>query len=541
MNVLRHWLRLLYIGRVFVRYGLDDLVLHLPALHRFRLLYFFLPGYWLGRRYWREKSRGERLRSLLADLGPMYVKIGQLLSTRYDLFPEDIIEELSLLCDQVPPFPGTQARAIVEESLQRPWSEVFSSFDETALASASVAQAHAARLVDGREVIVKVVRPGIQRQINDDINHLRVLAAALEKYDVTGARKLKPSNVVRELHKTLLNEMDMMREGANASQLRRHFVDDDRLQVPHIVWEHTSATALVMERVEGIPVDEHRQLKAAGYDLTEVARVGVTMFFTQLFRDGFFHADLHSGNIFIGRNERGEVQCRLVDFGIMGSLSDRDMLYLNNNLDALLERDYRRVALLHIHSGWVPLDTRVDEFEYAVRTVLEPLLDRPLSEVSMGRTLWSLLQTARQFDMEILPQFLLLQKTLINVEGMARHLAPDMDLWKEVRPLVGEWMSERVGIRPVWRMMKRNSRLWTSDLEFLLPRAMRLLQKLDRLPVPGTEKSERPRDVWLLAAGVIVCLLAVVSIWTPAGWPGNPADQLPPAVLVAGLVYFLRR
>jgi ubiquinone biosynthesis protein len=470
-----HFLRILFIQRTLVRHGFDELLFSVPVLRPLSYLRYVLPWNWIGREY---GPRGPRMRAALEELGPLFVKFGQLLSTRRDLLPDDIAEELAHLQDHVPPFPGPQARAIIERAYGRPVSEVFADFDETPLASASIAQVHAARLHDGREVVVKVVRPGLRRTIERDIGLMRFLAEAAESYFTRG-RQLKPSRVVDEFEKTILDELDMLREAANASQLRRNFASSPQLYVPEIHWALTRPGVLVMERIDGIPIANVAALREANVDLHLLAANGVELFFTQVFRDHFFHADLHPGNLFVRPGKDGAAPVFVVvDFGIMGSLSEYDQRYLAENFHAFLNRDYRRVAELHVESGWVPRDTRVDDFEFAIRTVCEPIFDRPVSEISVGQLLLRLFQTAQRFHMEILPQLLLLQKTLVNIEGIGRQLDPDLDLWRTARPALEHWMKDRVGFASLLRSTKENLPSWIDRLPELPGLAFDVLDRL---------------------------------------------------------------
>lgn len=470
-----HLLRVLFIQRTLVRHGFDEILFTVPVLRPLSYLRYVLPWNWFGRHY---GPRGPRLRAVLEELGPLFVKFGQLLSTRRDLLPDDIADELTRLQDKVPPFPGAQARQIIERAYGRPVTEMFAEFDETPLASASIAQVHAARLHDGREVVVKVVRPGIRQTIERDIGLMRFLADAAESY-LSHSRLLKPSKVVNEFEKTILDELDMLREAANASQLRRNFASSPQLYVPEVHWGLTRPGVLVLERIDGIPIANVSALREAGVDLHLLAANGVELFFTQVFRDHFFHADLHPGNLFVRPGEDGsEPVFVVVDFGIMGSLSEFDQRYLAENFHAFLNRDYRRVAELHVESGWVPRETRVDDFEFAIRTVCEPIFDRPVSEISVGQLLLRLFQTARRFNMEILPQLLLLQKTLVNVEGIGRQLDPELDLWRTARPALERWMRDRVGFGSLVRSSKESVPRWINRLPELPGLAFDVLDRL---------------------------------------------------------------
>ena len=467
-------LRLLTIQRVLLKHGLDELVFTLHLFSSVRWLQKLLPWNWFRK---TEDSMGVRLRLALEDLGPIYVKFGQQLSTRRDMLPDDVSIELAKLQDKVPPFPGRIAMDIIERALGKRIEEVFEEFDETPLASASVAQVHAATLKDGRAMIVKVIRPEIKKVITRDLGIINILAETLERYS-RDARRLKPSAVVDEFEKTLFNELDLMREAASASQLRRNFSDSEVLYVPEVVWELTNRDVMVMERVTGIPVSDVAALDKAGVDLKWLAERGVEIFFTQVFRDSFFHADMHPGNIFIQPGDDGHARIMMVDFGIMSSLSEYDQRYLADNFLAFLNRDYQRVAELHIESGWVPPETRVDEFEFAIRTVCEPMFDRPIRELSIGTLLLRLFQTARQFHMVILPQLLLLQKTLVNIEGLGRQLYPDLDLWATARPIMQRWMDDRVGFRAMLKGTRDTVPYWLNRLPQFPHKVMELVDRL---------------------------------------------------------------
>lgn len=439
--------RLLRIVRVLVRHGLDEFVFSLSLLRPYRFVLWLFPSFWFRK---RSVDRGQRLREALEELGPVFVKFGQALSTRPDLIPPDIAAELTRLQDDVSPFPGELAKTVVERSLQAPLSEHFESFDIEPLASASVAQVHCATLKDGSEVVVKVLRPGIETVIDQDLALLYQIARLADRH-WPPAKRLRPLEVVADYDKTVHDELDMMREGANASQLRSNFPDSQMIYVPKVYWEHSRREVLVMERIEGIPIRDIDAIKEAGVDLRKLAHNGVEIFFTQAFRDGFFHADMHPGNIFVGKDG----QYRAVDFGIMGTLGESDKQYLAENLLAFFNRDYRAVALAHLRAGWVPATTRVDEFEAAVRTVCEPIFARPISEISFGHLVVRLFQVARRFDMPVQPQLVLLQKTLLNIEGLGRQLYPDLDLWETAKPYLERWMRDQIGPKAFIKTLRR--------------------------------------------------------------------------------------
>ncbi len=421
---------------MLVSHGLDEIVFKTHLFRSIRYLAIFSPSYWLKP---KTEPRAVRIRKALEDLGPIYVKFGQALSTRKDLLPEDIADELVKLQDRVPPFAKELAQTIIENELGMTIDKAFARFDGEPLASASVAQVHAAQLHDGKQVVVKVLRPDIEAGIYSDIGLLYELARIAEKF-WPDARRLRPMEVVAEFEKTTLDELDLLREAANAAKLRRNFEHSDLLYIPEIYWDYTRRKVMVMERIYGVPVGEIGQLKAKKADFKLLAERGVEIFFTQVFRDNFFHADMHPGNIFV------EVPGKYiaVDFGIIGSLSLIDQHYLAENFLAFFNRDYYKVAQMHVESGWVPNTTRIEEFESAIRSVCEPIFEKPLKDISFGQLLLRLFQTARRFDMRVQPQLVLLQKTLLNIEGLGRQLYPELDLWQTAKPFLEKWFKERM-------------------------------------------------------------------------------------------------
>lgn len=449
-------LRLLRINWVLVFHGLDEVILKTHLFRPFRYLAFFSPNFWISK---DRDTRAVRIRRTLEDLGPIYVKFGQALSTRRDLLPEDIADELAKLQDDVPPFSGSDARKIVEKELGKPITESFAEFDETPLASASVAQVHAARLPTGEDVVVKVLRPDIEKEIHNDIALLYELAKLAQRFWADGKR-LRPVAVVAEFEKTILDELDLVREGANASELRRNFENSEILYVPMIYWDWTRQKILVMERIYGIPIGDIKRLKDEQVNFRLLAERGVEIFFTQVLRDNFFHADMHPGNIFA----KPDASYIAVDFGIVGSLTVADQHYLAYNLLAFFNRDYRRVAELHIESGWVPRETRVDELESGIRAVCEPIFEKPISEISYGHLLLRLFQAARRFNAEVQPQLVLFQKTLLNIEGLGRELYPDLDLWQTAKPFLENWFAGQVGPKATFDKVKKQVPDWATQL-----------------------------------------------------------------------------
>ncbi|HMB37663.1 MAG TPA: ubiquinone biosynthesis regulatory protein kinase UbiB [Wenzhouxiangellaceae bacterium] len=449
--------RLFRIAVVLARYRMDTLILDMPALKLARVVRM-IP--W-GRRGVRDLSRGARLRLALEELGPIYVKFGQILSTRRDLLPHDIADELAKLQDDVPAFPGEQARAIVEEELGKPVAELFGSFDETPMASASIAQVHAATLPDGTEVVAKVVRPGIEKRITDDLELLTTLANLARRYHPEGER-IRPNEVVAEFKRVIFDELSMQSEGANASMLRRNWEDSEALYIPKIYWSHTADRVLVMERVGGVPVRDIDELKRQGVDMERLARRGIRVFYQQVFRDNLFHADMHPGNIRIDTTDPANASFIALDFGIVASLTPNDLYYIGENFLAIFNRDYRRVAELHIEAGWVPADTRIDEMEAAARTVCEPSFTRPLEEVSFAELLVNLFEVARRFKLTLQPQLIMLQKTLLNIEGMGRDLYPKINIWDVAKPELESIFRERYGIGKTAKKLGRELPSWVA-------------------------------------------------------------------------------
>jgi len=443
----RNFFHLLRIVRVLIKYNLDGMVSALNVFRPYALVFKLIPG---GRKVGTDMPRGDRICLALEELGPVFVKFGQVLSTRPDLLPEDIAKSLTRLQDKVPPFPGQEAKAIIEAEYGESLDSRFKKFEMDSTASASVAQVHYAELPDGTEVVVKVLRPGIEPVIERDLELLHTLARLAEKYWSEGAR-FKPREVVQDYDKTIHDELDLKREAANASQLKINFRNSELIYVPEVYWEHTCRNVMVMERVYGIPIRDIDQIKLAGIDMRKLAHDGVEIFFTQAFRDGFFHADMHPGNIFVAPNG----QYRAVDFGIMGTLSTGDKRYLAENLLAFFNRDYHRVADAHIRAGWVPPETNAEDFEGAIRTVCEPIFARPISEISFGSFLIDLFRVARRFKMPVQPQLVLLQKTLLNIEGLGRQLYPQLDLWETAKPFLEKWMNEQIGPKAAMRTIRR--------------------------------------------------------------------------------------
>ncbi|MFA5596194.1 MAG: ubiquinone biosynthesis regulatory protein kinase UbiB [Pusillimonas sp.] len=512
--------RLVRILFVALRYRLDELVL---SSIKHPVAFSLLRVVRLGRA--PRADRGVRLRLALESLGPIFVKFGQVLSTRRDLIPPDLAIELARLQDRVPPFPSDQAAACVQAALGASPSTLFRHFEKDPVASASIAQVHFAVLHDGREVAVKVLRPGMLRVIENDLALLRVLASVLERL-IPDSRRLKPREVVAEFDVYLHDELDLVREASNCSQLRRNFGPETGRQnlliVPEVVWELTTTTVFTMERMRGIPVSHVERLRDAGVDIKALARTGVEIFFSQVFTDGFFHADMHPGNIYVSDAPETLGRYIALDFGIVGSLSEHDKNYLAQNFLAFFQRDYRRVAQLHIESGWVPSNTREEALEGAVRAVCEPYFDRPLSQISLGQVLLRLFQTSRRFNVEIQPQLVLLQKTLLNVEGMGRDLDPDLDLWKTAKPYLENWMHERIGLKGLKRRLDQEAGQWAQ----MLPQLPRLVHASLSRPdaMPGVQhelqrlrKAQEFNNRLVMVFAAVVAVAIGVAIWAMMG------------------------
>jgi ubiquinone biosynthesis protein len=492
---LRSFARLLRIFRIGLRFGLHEYV---PRYSRSRIVRL------LARR--QDEPRGQRLREALETLGPIYVKFGQVLSTRRDLIPLDIADELARLQDQVPPFPSQLAVAEIERSLGKRIDEVFLAFDRKPVASASIAQVHLATLKDGREVAVKVLRPGVERAIAKDLELLDTAAGLVERLWADG-RRLRPRAVVAEFAHHVEEELDLMREAAHASQLRRNFEHSPLLLVPEIYWDLCSQRVMVMERMHGTPISQVEKLRAKGIDIRALARAGVEVFFTQVFRDGFFHADMHPGNILVSDDGRYVA----LDFGIMGTLTEGDKQYLAQNFLAFFNRDYRRVAQAHLDAGWVPPDTRVDAFESAIRAVCEPVFARPLREIYFGKLLLRLFQTSRRFNVQIQPQLVMLQKTLLNIEGLGRELDPDLDLWSTAKPYLERWMREQIGWRGLARTLRQEAPFWAATLP-QLPRLIHRALAEDRLGALQAAV-QRLADENARRNDILASLFAVASVF----------------------------
>jgi ubiquinone biosynthesis protein len=490
-------LRLIRIQRVLVRHGLDDLVRATHLYRPLRFVYYVSPWTWFQSR--SQRTRGERLRLALEELGPIFIKFGQALSTRRDLLPADVADELARLQDNVAPFPGSVARATIERAWGAPLDSMLLNFEQSPLAAASIAQVHSAQLPDGTEVIVKVLRPGMKAMIALDIAVLYTIAGLAERWWAE-SRRLKPMEIVREYERTILDELDLMREAANASQIKRNFIGSPLLYVPEVYWDYCRTEVMVMERIRGTPIGDIARMRELGTDFKRLAENGVEIFFTQVFRHNFFHADMHPGNIFVLLENPAQPRYAAVDFGIVGTLDLRDQSYLAENFLAVFDRDYRRVATLHVQSGWVPPDTRVDEMESAVRTICEPIFDRPLKEISFGTVLLRLFEALRRFNGQIQPQLLLLQKTLLNIEGLGRQLYPELDIWQTASPVLRRWMRDRMSPRSVLREVRRS---WPDALEImkaLPPLTKRVIEQVQdgklRLPV-DTGALDRLRREWL--------------------------------------------
>ena len=515
---MRHLARLVFIVFTVLRFGLDELALSSFRQRWVRLLVRVMT---LGRRL--DAPRGVRVRMALEKLGPIFVKFGQVLSTRRDLLPADLADELAKLQDDVPPFPAAQARQLVEKAFGKSVEQVFASFEPEPVASASIAQVHFATLHDGREVAVKVLRPGMLAVIDDDLSLMRTLARWVERLSADGKR-LKPREVVAEFDNYLHDELDLVREASNAAQLRRNMTGLNLVMIPEMHWELCTQTVIVMQRMKGMPISNPQRLREAGVDIPKLARDGVTIFFTQVFRDGFFHADMHPGNIQVSVEPATFGRYIALDFGIVGTLTEFDKEYLAQNFIAFFRRDYKRVAELHVESGWVPANTRVDELEGAVRAVCEPHFDRPLKDISLGQVLLRLFQTSRRFNVEIQPQLVLLQKTLLNVEGLGRQLDPELDLWATAKPFLERWMNDQVGWRGFVERLKNEAPRYVQLLpelprllhQALQPRPLAHARALEALLLEQRRTNRLLQGIVYAALGFILGVLVIVLL---PHWP----------------------
>lgn len=442
--------RFFVIQYILLKHGLDNIVMAHPLFRPFKWVRILMPWKW----FKQQNIEPCNVRNALLELGPIFIKFGQILSTRKDMIPPDLARELESLQDDVPAFDGLKAKQIIEARLGCPIEDLFDDFDQIPLASASIAQVHTARLKTGESVVIKVLRPGVQKLIKRDVTLLKVIAKAI-KQAFPSVAQFKPVEMVDEFEYTLMHEVDLVREASNASQLKRNFEHSPVLHVPKIYWDYTYSDVMVQERVHGVPISDFDALRAAGVDFKQLATMGVEIFFTQVFRDCFFHADMHPGNIFVDISNPENPRYIAVDFGIMGSLSPDDQKYLASNFLAFFQRDYRTVAMLHVESGWIPANTRIEAFEANIRAVSEPIFERPLHDISFGKCLMRLIQTARQFDMDIQPQLLLLQKTLLSIEGLGRQLYPQLDLWQTAKPFLERWMKTYMGPKALRQNLKQ--------------------------------------------------------------------------------------
>ncbi|WP_353622980.1 ubiquinone biosynthesis regulatory protein kinase UbiB [Salinisphaera sp. G21_0] len=499
-------IRLLKIVAAVARNRLDNLIDSERSPFWLRCLLILLPWRYFIR---NNAPRGERVRLSLEALGPIFIKFGQILSTRRDLLPDDISDELSRLQDDVPPFPAAEAIGIIESSLGSDVDTLFARFDRGPLASASVAQVHTAQLHTGEEVVVKVIRPGIDRVIRKDIGLMYLFARLLIALS-KDARRLRPVEVVADYERTILDELDLLREAANCSQLRRNFLTSPLLFVPQVYWDYCRTKVMVVERIYGVPVSDIATMKARHVDMKKLAERGVEIFFTQVFRDRFFHADMHPGNIFIDTTNPAEPRYIGIDCGIIGTLEPEDQHYLASNLLAFFRRDYRKVAQLHVDSGWVPRDTPVGELEAAIRTVCEPIFEKPLKDISFGQLLVRLFQVARRFNMQVQPQLVLLEKTLLNVEGLGRQLYPDLDLWATAQPYLEKWMKDQVSPTGILCNIKEQSADWLLSAPVMAQRVMSTVRTLvdqqqalhhQQVRAEKRQKKQRRFGVLLLLAG----------------------------------------
>ncbi len=528
--------RLLTIQRVFFKYAIDELIYDLTSSASFRLLCRCWPAR-LRYKTTRSLARGVRLRKALEELGPVFVKFGQMLSTRRDLLPDDISDQLALLQDSVAPFDSHIATTIVEESLQQPVGTLFKTFETEPLAAASIAQVHAAVLNSGEPVVVKILRPGIEETIERDISLMHLLALMMTWFWKDGVR-MRPREVVREYEKTIFDELDMQREAANATQMRNNCADTTDLYIPEVYWDYTRDRVLVLERIQGVPISDIARLNDLNVDIEKLAQRCVNIFFTQVFRDNFFHADMHPGNIFVSAENPQDPHCIAVDFGIVGTLTEQDRHYLSQNLLAFFERDYHSVARLHIDSGWVPEDTRVEEFESAIRTVCEPIFEKPLEEISFGQVLLRLFQTARRFNMEVQPQLVLLQKTLLNIEGLGRQLYPQLDLWATARPILKRWVLENTGPLSVLKAIRKNAPEWGRLLPQMPMLVHQFIEQGAHRPASNRFEQQTKPLIFSICAATFFISSVLVVLLSDAGLIGIPVSAV---IFFVASIYCIRK
>lgn len=533
--MLRSIKRLYDIVNIIIYYGLDEFLPKSGVFRWVRYGAYLHPAHY--RRNQEALSRGARLRLSLQELGPIFVKLGQTLSTRPDLIPADIAQELDLLQDRVPPFAGKQAREMIEAALGQRIEEIFSQFDDEALASASVAQVHGAVLKNGEQVVVKVLRPNVEKQVARDIGLMYTLARLAEKS--REARRLRPLQVVREFEYTMENELDLMNEAASVSQVKANFAESKILHVPQVYWPYCREKVMVQERVFYLNISDMAAMEAAGVNKKALAERGVEIFFTQVFRDSFFHADMHPGNIFVDIQDPENPKYCAIDFGIMGSLTPEDQHYLAENFLAFFNRDYRRVAELHVESGWVPASTRVTDFEAAIRKVSEPIFGKPIKDISFGAFLFSLFQTARRFDMHIQPQLVLLQKTFFNVEGLGRRLYPELDLWTTAKPVLEDWMRKQIGPKAIAKRLRTHAHEYMDIMPKMPVLAYRVMQQQLAEKGSSTQQTKSVNDSAYRISGALLCSSSV-GIWVlakPHGWQLVAVA----ALAVLGLYYLIKR
>ncbi|WP_133129869.1 ubiquinone biosynthesis regulatory protein kinase UbiB [Legionella yabuuchiae] len=519
MKKIKQALRVIKINYILAKNGLDRVVVSIPLFAPLSFIVYLNPWNWFRK---TKFTRGEALRKTLEELGPIFVKFGQALSTRPDILPVDIAIELAKLQDRVPPFPSDSALAIIEATFGLPASELFKTFDEHVLASASIAQVHAATLNSGEDVVVKILRPGIKPIIEQDLGILHFIASLADRYWAESSR-YKPKEIVNEFERNLLNELNLQREAANAAQLRRNFQNSHLLYIPEVYWDYVRENVMVMERIYGIPVTDIATLKKYNVNLKKLAERGVEIFFTQVFRDCFFHADMHPGNIFVSYQNPQDPQYLCIDFGIVGTLDEKDKNYLAQNLLAFFNRDYHRVAELHVESGWVARDTRVHEFESDIRMVCEPIFEKPLKDISFALVVLQLFQVARRFKMEVQPQLVLLQKTLLAIEGLGRQLYPKLDLWTTAKPFLEDWVEKQLGPKALLGHIKNNWPFFVEQLPYM-PRLLNDVLKLNKqLYRKRLESDNEPN----------------VKLSYKTGWYKGIGVGIFSAMLLFGLVYYL--
>ncbi|MEM1244241.1 MAG: ubiquinone biosynthesis regulatory protein kinase UbiB [Pseudomonadota bacterium] len=539
MSTLRQFYRLININIVFLKHGLDDIVTNIPVFKPLKIFTYLNPYNWKKQ---KRKPQAVRIREALEELGPIFVKFGQVLSTRADIFPDDIVKELEKLQDQVPSFATAEAKKIIYNAYGKNVEDLFAEFSETPLASASIAQVHTVKLLSGQDAVIKILRPNIEKTIRRDVDLMLAFAKLIDKY-WSQAKRLHPIEIVKEFEHVIFNELDLVREAANASQIRHNFRNQDILYTPEIYWEYATERCIVMEKIYGIPITDVEELKNYNINLKKLAELGVEIFFTQVFRDSFFHADMHAGNIFVNPNRAENPQYIGIDFGIVGTLNKEDQRYLAENFVAFFNRDYYRVAQLHVDSGWVPANTRVDELASDVRAVCEPIMGKPLSQISFGKMLLRLFQIGKRYNMDVQPQLMLLQKTLLSIEGLGRRLYPDLDLWNTAKPFLEKWLRSQRGGLATLKHIAQELPMWVErmpEMPGLLYDALQTVKQRKNQPEVLIQEKKLNKTSFIsfgLAIGFLVSFILTLQV--AQMHQGSDYRWLAEIEIIAAIIFFI--